>query len=367
LTGGGSAGHVIPNLTLLSDLRTDGWEIHYVGTRTGIEAELLRSEDVIYHAIQTGKLRRYFDIKNFVDPFRFLIGIIQSLLLMFKIKPSVIFSKGGFVAAPVVIAGRIAGVPSVTHESDRTQGLANKICAPFASKICLTFEDTINDLSPKNKRKAIITGPPIRSGLRGGDAEEGRRICGFDESLPVLLAVGGSLGSESLNAIIRKTLPELLKTWQVAHICGKGNIDAKYAGVKGYAQLEYARDELAHLFKISEAAISRAGSNSIFELLYLEIPSILIPLPRSVSRGDQILNAAEFEKKGYSIKLEEHEAESGEALVNALKRLVRDRAKFVEAMRGANLRDSKALIIEAIYASAIGGSKPPPYTNNRTA
>ena len=352
LTGGGSAGHVIPNLVLLPDLLAGGWDIHYIGSRGGIEARLARREDVTYHTIETGKLRRYFDVKNFTDPFRVAAGIFQSMYLIVKIRPDVIFSKGGFVAVPVVLAGRLLGTPAVIHESDLTQGLANKICAPFSTRICLSFEKTLNALSKNSRKKAVFTGAPVRPELRGGSAAEGYKLCGFDDKKPVLLIIGGSQGSESLNRIIRAVLPDLLNSWQVAHICGRGAIDAAREGVKGYAQFEYVGDELAHLYKISRAAVSRAGSNAIYELLNLKIPSILIPLPLKSSRGDQILNAEEFEKSGFCMKLDESEAENKTALVGALEKLDAGYDRFIEAMNNADIPDSKKLILNVIGEAA---------------
>lgn len=355
LTGGGSAGHVVPNLLLLPRLLADGWDVHYLGSRSGIEAELAgRRGDITYHAISTGKLRRYFSMKNFTDIFRIFAGVAQSAALTAKIRPSVIFSKGGFVSAPVIIGGWLLGTPSIIHESDLTQGLANKICMPFASAVCLTFRKTIDMMRPRWKKKAVYTGAPIRPELFEGDESEGLRICGFNKDKPVLLAIGGSLGSESLNSVVRSTLPELLENWQVAHICGKGRADASHSGVEGYKQFEYVSRELAHIYKISRVAVSRAGSNTIFELLSLKIPSVLIPLPRSSSRGDQLLNAAEFERAGYSVKLEEAAARESGALAGALSTLCENYGQYADAMEHANADapDSAGLILKLIYGAA---------------
>ena len=360
LTGGGSAGHVIPNLTLLPDLLHDGWDVHYIGSRNGVEAALARRDGMAYHAISTGKLRRYFDIKNFTDPFKVIAGIFQSIYLILKLKPAVIFSKGGFVAVPVVLAGRLLGVPSVIHESDRSQGLANKICTPLAKKICFAFKESIDELPPKHRAKAVYTGAPVRDRLGGGDAAAGYGLCGFHDKKPVLLAIGGSQGSASLNRIVRAALPGLLEKWQVAHICGKGNMDESLCGINGYKQFEYVGDALPDLYKICRAAVSRAGSNTIFELLYLKIPSVLIPLPLSISRGDQLLNAADFEAHGYCIKLDEHDIESEEgfensshgALIGALDKLDAEHAKFIAAMSGAVRPATKPLLLGTIYAAA---------------
>ncbi|MCL2059551.1 MAG: undecaprenyldiphospho-muramoylpentapeptide beta-N-acetylglucosaminyltransferase [Oscillospiraceae bacterium] len=355
LTGGGSAGHVMPNLILLPALFADGWDVHYIGSRDGIEATLARRDGVTYHAVATGKLRRYFDVKNIVDPFRVLAGICQSLFLVAKIRPRVIFSKGGFVAVPVVLGGRLMGAPVVIHESDLTQGLANRICAPFASRICMSFEKTMGALSGGARKRALYTGAPVRPELCDGDEAEGLRLCGFDGEKPVLLVIGGSQGSESLNRIVRSALPELLETWQVAHICGRGGADDGYRDKKGYAQFEFAGPELAHLYRISRAAVSRAGSNVIFELLKLKIPSVLIPLPLTASRGDQILNAQEFERSGFCLALDEEAAKTGHNLLEALDRLEADRGRIERAMEAARSSDSAGLILEAIYSAAKKG------------
>ena len=352
LTGGGSAGHVIPNLMLLQDLLAGGWDVHYIGSRTGVEAALARREGVTYHTVSTGKLRRYLDIKNFLDPFRVIAGIFQSIFILLKLRPKIIFSKGGFVAVPVMLAGWLLRIPAVIHESDMTQGLANRISAPFAKKICLSFQKTMESLKPFERAKAVYTGAPVRPELSAGDAGEGYRICGFNAGKPVLLVAGGSQGSGSLNRIVRSELPELTKTWQVAHLCGRGNIDENLLGAVGYKQMEYAADELAHLYKISRAAVSRSGSNTIFELLYLKIPSVLIPLPLSASRGDQILNAAAFTKSGYCLKLDEKDASAPGSLTKTLSELEAGYEKFLGAMKSAEIPESKQMILDIILQNA---------------
>jgi UDP-N-acetylglucosamine--N-acetylmuramyl-(pentapeptide) pyrophosphoryl-undecaprenol N-acetylglucosamine transferase len=354
LTGGGSAGHVIPNLLLLPDLLAGSWDVHYIGSRSGIEASLARREGVTYHSVSTGKLRRYIDIKNFFDPFRVVAGIFQSLRIILKLRPKVIFSKGGFVAVPVVLAGWFLRTPVIIHESDLTQGLANRICAPFSKRICLSFRESPGAVGASEKAKTIYTGAPVRPELGAGNAAEGYRICGFDADggKPVLLVVGGSQGSESLNRIVRSELPELLKSWRVAHLCGRGNIDGTLRDTAGYAQIEYAAEELAHISKISRAAVSRAGSNTIFELLYLQIPSVLIPLPLNASRGDQLLNAEAFSKSGYCVKLEEKEAVAPGKLKETLSMLDADYDKFIRAMKTAEVPDSKSMILDIVYSNA---------------
>lgn len=344
LTGGGSAGHVTPNLALIPQLIKEGWEIHYIGTRDGIEKDIIPSDKVIYHEIQAGKLRRYFDIKNFSDPFRVLYGMMQAVSIIRKIKPRVIFSKGGFVSVPVAIGGWMNRVPVIIHESDFTPGLANKIAAPFASKICVNFPEGVNSLP---RGKTVYTGTPIRPGLLNGNFQRGLDICGFEKDKPVVMVMGGSLGSRNLNKLVREILPRLLKDFQVVHICGKGNLDKSLMGIRGYKQFEYINEEQPHIYKIASLIVSRAGANSIFEILSLKLPNILVPLSTKSSRGDQILNARYFEKMGFSKVLLEEETDST-ALYNAIIDLYKNRNGYIENMSKKQVPDGTKEIMKLI-------------------
>lgn len=329
LTGGGTAGHVTPNLALIPHLLKDNWEISYIGTTNGIEKTLIsRFEKVRYHSIKSGKLRRYADIKNFTDPFKVFFGILQSFFLIKKIKPAVIFSKGGFVAVPVCIAGYLVRVPVVIHESDLTPGLANRIASKFATKICTSFEETVPMFSGRN---CVFTGTPIRDELFKGDSEKGKSFCGFKEDKPVILVVGGSLGANAINVCIRENLEILLESFNIAHICGKGGMDANFSEISGYAQFEYLNEEMADVLALADLVVSRAGSNSIHEFLELRKPNLLIPLPESASRGDQVLNARVFEKKGYSKVLHQENLNS-DTLYASILDLYSQRALYVKAM-----------------------------------
>ena len=300
LTGGGTAGHVTPNIALLPRLRELQYDIHYIGLYNGIEKSLIEKQDVPYHGISSGKLRRYFSLQNFTDPFRVLKGFGEANKIIKELKPDVIFSKGGFVSVPVVIAGKRNHVPVIIHESDMTPGLANKISIPSAVKVCCNFPETLKAL-PEDK--AVLTGSPIRQELMTGDKEKARSFCGFKETKPVILIVGGSLGAAAVNQAVRKILPQLLKEFQIIHLCGKGKLDYSLKGLDGYAQFEYIQDELKDLFALSDIVISRAGANAICELLALRKPNLLIPLSASASRGDQILNARSFERQKFSMVL----------------------------------------------------------------
>ena len=304
MTGGGTAGHVTPNLALIPKLKENGFEIKYIGSVDGIEKEIITQNNIPFFGISCGKLRRYFDVKNFTDPIKIIKGIVQATKILSKEKPDVIFSKGGFVAVPVVIAASIKKIPVVAHESDMTPGLANKLSAPFCNKLCVTFRESLNFI---NGNKGILTGSPIREEIFHGDKAKGRKICGFTDDKEVLFIMGGSLGSRIINEEIRKNLEQLLKLFNIIHICGKGNIDKKNINKEGYKQFEYVNEELPDFMNTADYIISRAGANSIFEFLALKKPTLLIPLSKKASRGDQILNSKSFEKEGYSLMLEEEE------------------------------------------------------------
>ena len=344
LTGGGTAGHVTPNIALLPRLRELGYEISYIGSYNGIEKELIGKQNIPYYGISSGKLRRYFDLKNFTDPFRVLHGLDQCGRLLKKMQPDVIFSKGGFVSVPVVRAAAHFHIPVIIHESDMTPGLANRLAFPFASKVCCNFPETIKHLP---QGKAVLTGSPIRAELLAGSAEAGRSFCAFTDEKPVLLIIGGSLGSVAVNTAVRRILPSLLETFNVVHLCGKGNLDEANAGTPGYAQYEYISDELPDLFALADVVVSRAGANAICELLALKKPALLIPLSAAASRGDQILNARSFEKQGFSKVMEEEEI-TDESLLSAIMDLFRNREDYIGAMKKSEAGDAIGTIISLI-------------------
>ena len=328
LTGGGTAGHVTPNIALIPKLRELGYDIQYIGSYNGIEKELIEPFGIPYHGISSGKLRRYFSLQNFTDPFRVIKGFGEARKLIKGLKPDVIFSKGGFVSVPVVLAAKRYHIPTIIHESDMTPGLANKLAIPSAVKVCCNFPETLDALP---EGKAVLTGSPIRQELLTGDKDAARKMCGFTDEKPVILVIGGSLGAASVNENIRKILPELLKEFQVIHLCGKGKMDESLKDTKGYVQYEYIKQELADLFALSDIVISRAGANAICELNALKKPNLLIPLSANASRGDQILNARSFERQGFSMVLEEEEITES-TLLNAIRELYQNRESYVHAM-----------------------------------
>lgn len=345
MTGGGTAGHVTPNIALMPSLKEAGYEISYIGSYNGIEKKLIEDRGIPYYGISSGKLRRYFAWKNFSDPFRIIKGYGQAVHLMRKIKPDVVFSKGGFVSVPVVLAAKLCNVPAIIHESDITPGLANKLAIPGARKVCCNFPETLKYLPAD---KAVLTGSPIRRELFGGDPSKAVSCCNFpDHNKPVLLIIGGSLGSKAINEAIRKILPELLEHFYVIHLCGKGNLDEQLKGVLGYSQFEYANAELTDMFALADLVISRAGANSICELLALHKPNILIPLPAAASRGDQILNARSFEKQGFSCALEE-ESLTDQLLLDTIRKVYDSREQYIQAMSQSGQLDSIGTIMKLI-------------------
>ena len=347
LTGGGTAGHVTPNIALLPKLKEAGFEILYIGSINGIEKELITKEGIEYRAISSGKLRRYFDLKNFTDPFRVMRGYFQAKSIMKKFKPDIVFSKGGFVAVPVTMAARTLKIPVIAHESDMTPGLANKLSAPFATKICCNFPETLKYL-PEDK--GVLSGSPIREEILKGERKRGLELLGFSGNKPVLLIIGGSLGARHINEAVRGVLDKLLADFDVIHICGKGNVDENLDKKPGYRQFEYVDRELKDYFAAADIFISRAGANAICELLALKKPNLLIPLPKGASRGDQILNANSFEKQGFSMVLRDEDL-ADETLTEAVNKLWRDKEGYIEAMKMSPLSNGVDIIMRLITES----------------
>ncbi len=341
-TGGGTAGHVTPNLALIEKLQEKNWEISYIGSHDGIEKKLIHEINIPYYSIATGKLRRYFSWENFLTPLQVFKGIYQSILLCRKLKPDVVFSKGGFVAFPVVFAAWLNRIPVIVHEADITPGLANKLSIPFAKTICVSFPEA----QKYYKNKVQVTGIPIRKALFQGSREKGLDYCQFNQEKPVILVFGGSLGSSSLNNIIRKCLPSLLPHYQIIHICGANKIDNNLIQ-PGYHQLEFVNAEMADLFACADLVISRAGANSLYELLSLKKPHILIPLPTTHSRGDQIINAEYYQKEGLSYVIPEKML-TAEKLLNTIKIVFDEKENLQKKLADYPLPNSVEIIREML-------------------
>ena len=347
LTGGGTAGHVTPNIALLPYLQQANFEIYYIGSLNGIEKKLIEDYQIPYLGIETGKLRRYFDPKNFTDPLRVLKGYGQARKFLKGYRPDVVFSKGGYVSVPVVRAAHALRIPCVIHESDMTPGLANRLCIPCADKVCCNFPETLAALPPS---KAVLTGTPIRGELFQGSREEGRRICGFTDQKPVLMVIGGSLGAASVNEAVRDNLQKLLPDFNIVHLCGKDKMDNLKLTVPGYKQFEYVKEDLKHLFAAADIVLSRAGANAICELLALKKPNILVPLPSSSSRGDQLLNARSFEAQGYSVLVEDDVLP--DVIVESVHKLYFERQLYIDAMAKSSQVNAIPVMMELLEQEA---------------
>lgn len=348
LTGGGTAGHVTPNIALLPALKEAGYEIAYIGSYDGIEKKLISDFDIPYTGISTGKFRRYLDPKNFTDPFRVIKGYREAKKYLREYQPDVVFSKGGFVSVPVVRAAAGLGIPCIIHESDMTPGLANRLCIPVATRVCCNFPETLQNLPAD---KAVLTGSPIRSELAQGNKLAGLDLCGFTANKPVIMVIGGSLGAANVNKAVREALPKLLEDFQVVHLCGKGKMDNLLLNTPGYKQFEYIKTELKDLFAMADVVISRAGANAICELLALKKPNILIPLPAASSRGDQLLNAKSFEAQGFSMVIDEDDLTT-DLLVDKVHELYFNRQNYIDTMNRSGQMDSIASILKLINDAA---------------
>ena len=342
ITGGGTAGHVTPNIALFPALRAEGYEIHYIGSFDGIEKKLIEDFDVPYYGISTGKFRRYFDPKNFSDPFRVMKGFFEARKILKHIKPDIVFSKGGFVSVPVVRAAASLKIPCIIHESDMTPGLANKLCIPVSRKICCNFPETFDMLPPE---KAVLTGSPIREELSTGNKEAGLAFCGFNHEKPVIMVMGGSQGAAAVNQAIRDALPKLLEKYQVVHLCGKDKMDNLLLTVPGYKQFEYIKEEMKDLLAMADLVISRSGANAISEILALRKPNILIPLPSG--RGDQLLNADSYEAQGFSIVINEDDLTT-KVLLQKVEELWQNKETYVKTMSESKQRDAIGQIMGLI-------------------
>jgi UDP-N-acetylglucosamine--N-acetylmuramyl-(pentapeptide) pyrophosphoryl-undecaprenol N-acetylglucosamine transferase len=350
-TGGGTAGHVTPNIALIHKLKPEGWKVFYIGSKNGIEKDLIEKNDIPFYSVRTGKLRRYFSWKNFIDPFNILIGTIQAFYYLGKLKPHLVFSKGGFVGFPVVLAAWVRRIPVIAHESDLSPGLATRLSYPFVSHVCVTFEKAKHYF--KRKEKVLTTGTPIRESLLSGDRKKGMRLCAFEKEKPCILIIGGGQGADKINETLRLILDKLLVKFNIIHLCGREKIDETKKDLAGYRQFEYVDEELAHLYALSSIVISRSGANSVYEILALGKPHLFIPLSLRASRGDQIQNARYFMEKGVSDVLDEDKL-TQEKLYQAVIALYEKRAKVQKSILSLNVHSGTDNIIELIKKNMSG-------------
>jgi UDP-N-acetylglucosamine--N-acetylmuramyl-(pentapeptide) pyrophosphoryl-undecaprenol N-acetylglucosamine transferase len=341
-TGGGTAGHVVPNIALIEYLNQHGWESHYIGSYEGIEKTLIAPLNIPYHGISTGKLRRFKSWRNLLTPFQVIAGIGQAWRLLGRIHPAVVFSKGGFVAFPVVFAAWLRRIPVIVHEADLTPGLANRLSIPFAQHVCVNFPGAEKYF--KNHNKISVTGIPLRRILTSGSPDRGLAYLGFSATKPVLLIYGGSLGAQKLNNVTREVLPEITKQFQVVHVCGANKTDPQFDNIPDYRQFPYINEEFGDVIACADLVISRSGANTVYELIALQKNHILIPLPKTASRGDQIENAEYAKEKGYSTVLNDEDL-TANSLKSTINHCWSERENIHQQLRQFTLPDSIGLIL----------------------
>ncbi|HQK63558.1 MAG TPA: undecaprenyldiphospho-muramoylpentapeptide beta-N-acetylglucosaminyltransferase [Candidatus Staskawiczbacteria bacterium] len=344
-TGGGTAGHVTPNLEIIPFFISNGWNVFYIGSKNGMEREIVFKSGtrIKFLPIHAGKLRRYFSLQNIGDIFLIGLGVIEAFIIIKKYKPAIVFSKGGFVSFPVVFAAWLNRIHVLIHESDVTPGLSNKLSEIFSSKIFSTFPETEKYIS---NDKLEYIGPIIRSSFKMVDSRKGYKYCGLNEKRPVILVIGGSLGSESINKAIKKDLNKLVNDFQIVHICGKGNIDESIK-FDNYRQFEFIGEQFPNVLAMSQMVVARAGSNSIFEFLFMKKPMILIPLPLKSSRGDQILNAKIFKDKGYCEVINDEDLENV-SLENVIRMIYSNKDHYINNMQDINFSDNAKKVYKFI-------------------
>jgi UDP-N-acetylglucosamine--N-acetylmuramyl-(pentapeptide) pyrophosphoryl-undecaprenol N-acetylglucosamine transferase len=343
-TGGGSAGHVVPSLPLIEHFAAAGSRISYVGSSEGPERDLIAPLKVPFFAIRSGKLRRYWSWRNVADVWWILVGLFQAIVLMGRLRPSIVFSKGGYAAFPVVVGAWIWRIPVVAHESDLTPGLANRLSLPFVAAVCTTFAVTE---FPVRNRPVIHTGTPLRAELMRGDGDRGRALLHTPRERPLIVVFGGSLGADALNRVVREALKRLLEFATVAHVCGPKRTDSSLSHLAGYHQFEYVGADWGDLLAAADVVVSRAGANSLYELVALRKPHLLVPLPRSASRGDQISNAAYAQSHGWSRVVAEEELDAAR-LDADVRAIYADRERLAKVLEGAGLGDGTQAVADVI-------------------
>ena len=341
LTGGGTAGHVTPHLALLPYLKNDFDNIYYIGSISGMEKDIIAKTCIKYFSVPCVKLIRKFTFKNFAIPFTLFKGVKKSGEILDELKPDIVFSKGGYVALPVVLAEKKRNIPVICHESDYTLGLANKISARYCDKVLTSFPS-----AAKTLKNGFYVGAPIKNSLFRANKAESLKLFGLSNKKPVILVTGGSLGAKKINDCLRLALPNLLKNYQILHICGKGNL----CGIKtpDYFEIGFT-DKMENAFACADVCVSRAGANTVFEMASLKKPMLLIPLPKGVSRGDQVLNAEYFEKQGLA-KVLPQEQLSPNSLAHAIDDVFNERAKFNDNFKAHPVKNAAENIAEILTA-----------------
>ncbi len=345
VVGGGSAGHVLPARPVIERFIARGDEVVFVGTNSGLEAQLVDDLQLEFRSIASGKLRRYWSWENFTDVFRILLGCVQAVTLMLRLKPAVVFSKGGFVSFPIVFAAWLTRVPVVAHESDITPGLANRLALPFIKTLCVSFPGSHDSVQRGGKARVVHTGTPIRAQILEGDAARGRAALNLALDKPLLVVTGGSLGADRLNAIVRDAAATLCETFHVLHTCGANKVVP--LSIEGYQPVEYVTDGWGDILAAADIVVSRAGANALFELLALRKKTLLVPLTAAASRGDQIDNAAYAVSAGLSRSVAE-DALTSERLCLEVNELMQPDAELEAALAGFTVPDAVSLLVDEL-------------------
>ena len=336
LCGGGTAGHIFPALALVEDLKN--FEIHYIGS-SGIEKDILKNyKNITFHEIPSVKLQRKLTLKNLLIPFKLFSAIKSAKKILSEIGPEVVFSKGGYVSLPVVYGAKKLGIKVISHESDISMGLANKLILKKCDIMCTSFPQT----ESKNP-KVIFTGQPIRKDILCGNGSIVKEM--FPTSKPILLVVGGSQGAKFINEVIWSNIESLTKDFNVLHCCGKGNENKKIKN-PSYKQFEFISN-IGDFYAGTSIAISRAGCGVISELKANKIPSLLIPLSKKCSRGDQIENAKFFSQCGYCEMLEEEEYNKNR-FFSLVKSLLANKERYIKNIEKDKTTLANKKIVELI-------------------
>ena len=360
-TGGGTAGHIIPGLAVIHELQTRGWRAAWIGSRRPAERTLVRAARVPFYAIPAGKLRRYYSLRNFADVAAVLAGCLHALLLLARLRPRVVFAKGSYVSVPPVVAARLLGIPVITHESDTTPALATRINGSMAHTVLVAFAATRGKLPSRLRRRVRVTGNPLRAGLEQGDAQRGRILVSAPPGMPLLFVTGGSSGARALNELVYRALPELVRHWFVVHQTGaawRAPTAAPAPHVAGrYRALAFVNEGFADLLAAADVVVSRAGANTLGELAATATPAVLIPLPRTQSRGEQLANAELFAAQGAALVLAEEQTDSATlaAVLHEL-RCAAVRRRMARNMARLATRDAAHRIARIVAASAGSGA-----------
>jgi len=347
-TGGGTLGHVMPNLPLIEHYQQEGWDVSYIGSKKGEEREKIEALGIRYYAIRTGKLRRYFDWQNFLDIFNVVMAIVQSFFILLKIRPNVVFSKGGYVALPPVVGAWLMRVPIVIHESDMTPGLTTKLSKRFAKKVCVSFQNAAKYFE---KSKVTWTGLPVRNLVFEANRARGLEVSGFDGTRPILLTFGGSLGAEFLNTMVREQVKNgKLSAYDVINICGREKLDQSMK-FDNYVQFESLADDFLHIMQAADLVITRGGATSLFELLAMQKIHVIVPLSKRASRGDQIHNARYFSELGVSSFIEEEEY-TWEAMEQLMTTTLANKNNILDKIEQLEFANATQKVINVIQQAA---------------